>query len=232
MRTARALTVSPSIPACSVPGGGVCSWGVSACLLLGGCLLWGVSAPRGGVCSRGYLLQGGMSAPGGCLLLGVSAPGGCLLLMGCLLQGGVPGPGGVSAPGGCTWSGAPPPRGQTDAYKHITLPQTSFAGGNQVAPRSNQVVMGQRSSANDMPYPYEPDWELVDLHLFTNSWQRLFTWLFKAGLTSDSEAIKYLFISCWYIYRNKDFHKLSHISLLQGQYFCIRNKCLHKLIWG
>ena len=29
-------------------------------------------------------------------------------------------------------SSPPPPRGQTDAYKNITLPQTSFAGGNNL----------------------------------------------------------------------------------------------------
>ena len=72
--------------------GGVCSGGrgVSGpwgCLLLGGCLLCGVSAP------------------GGCLLLGVSATGGCLLqgdvcYWGCLLLGGVCSQGeGVSALG-------------------------------------------------------------------------------------------------------------------------------------
>ena len=81
MRTARALTVSPSL---------LCAGGV-------------------------YLvLGGGMSAPG---------LGRCLLQEGVyLVTGGVPGP------GGCTWSGTPP-CGQTHACKHITLPQTSFAGG-------------------------------------------------------------------------------------------------------
>ena len=78
MRTARALTVSPSM-LCSGGGGGVCS-GVSAPrgVYSGGCLLWGVSAlvgllrsgggstarggvvsaPEGGVCSRGSALGG------------------------------------------------------------------------------------------------------------------------------------------------------------------------------
>ena len=56
MRTARALTVSPSM-LCA--GGGVCSQGgVSRGVCSGGCLLWGVSAL------------------GGCLLPGGSAPGG------------------------------------------------------------------------------------------------------------------------------------------------------------
>ena len=60
----------------------------------------------GCVWSRGGVSGGGVSGPGG-----VSDPGGV-----------------VSDPGGCTWSGTPP-RGQTDACKLITLPQTSFAGG-------------------------------------------------------------------------------------------------------
>ena len=75
--------------------GGVCSGVVSA---LGECLLGGgVSAPGArGVCSRGQ----------GCLLLGVSTPRGCLLPgEGCLLWGGclllgLSAPVGVSAPRG------------------------------------------------------------------------------------------------------------------------------------
>ena len=66
---------------------------------LGGCLLWGVSAP-GGVPGPGRVYQvPGSICPRGVLwagvfvLGGVSAPCG-----GCLLQGGVPGPRG-SAPG-------------------------------------------------------------------------------------------------------------------------------------
>ena len=72
-----------------------------------------------------------------------------------LVRGGVPGPGGctwsrgvywsqgvylvwrgVPGPGGCTSRGVPgqvlplPPCGQTHACEHITLPETSFAGGN------------------------------------------------------------------------------------------------------
>ena len=53
-----------------------------------------------------------------------------------LVPGGVCSGGGIPGPGGCNWSqwgGVPgqvlPPCGQTDASKHITLPQTSFAGG-------------------------------------------------------------------------------------------------------
>ena len=69
MRTARALTVSPSMLSVFR---GVCSGGV-------GGSAWG------GVCSWGMCLLRGVSAPGGCLLPGlvsalggVSAPGGCI----------------------------------------------------------------------------------------------------------------------------------------------------------
>ena len=76
---------------------------------------------NGGVSALG-LSAPGVSAPRGVSGLvdvcsqGVSALGGLLL-------GGVPGPGGV--PGKVL-----PPCGQTHACKHITLPQTLFAGGN------------------------------------------------------------------------------------------------------
>ena len=100
MRTARALTVSPSMLAGGGGGEGVSArvgyllWGVSA--------LQGVSAP-GGLSARGGCVcsGGGASAPrgeclllGGWLLWGVSHLGG-LLPRGCLLQGGVSAPGGV-----------------------------------------------------------------------------------------------------------------------------------------
>ena len=39
--------------------------------------------------------------------------------------------GGVPGPGGCTCPGTPPPVNRmTNMCKNITLPQTSFAGGN------------------------------------------------------------------------------------------------------
>ena len=100
------------VPAARRPYAGVCFPGG------GGCLVRGVSAAGGGVCSGG-------SAPGGCLVSGrgVSAPGGvcsggCMLWGGlvlggvCLSWGGslLPGEGcllqgvcswGVSGPGGC-----------------------------------------------------------------------------------------------------------------------------------
>ena len=89
MRTARALTISPSMlctGGCPLPGGvcsgGVCSWrGLSApggCVSSGGVCSWGMSAP-GGVCSWGCVCSQG----------------------GCLPPGGVHGL-------GCTWSGTPP----------------------------------------------------------------------------------------------------------------------------
>ena len=60
--------------------------------------------------------------PRGCLPKGV-CPGVCV--WGCLPRGCLPG--GVCL-GGCLPH--PSPRGQTDAFENITLPQTSFAGGN------------------------------------------------------------------------------------------------------
>ena len=74
------------------------------CLLPGGCLLRGVSAPRGCVCSQGVcLLPGGVSAPRGCVCSwgvcsGGVLPGGCLLLGGACSWG-------VSAPGGSALGG-------------------------------------------------------------------------------------------------------------------------------
>ena len=106
-----------------VPGGvpgpeGVCSggylvWGEGCTWSWGGVCFRGVYLVPGGVCS-----SGGVPGPGRCLLLG---GGGDVCSGGCLLRG-------VSAPGGVP--GQIPPCGQTHACKHITLPQTSFAGGN------------------------------------------------------------------------------------------------------
>ena len=69
---------------------------------------------RGGVCSRG-----------------VSAPGG-VCSGGCLLPGGVCSWGGMWHPSMHWGRHAPPPWTEflTHAYGNITLPQTSFAGGN------------------------------------------------------------------------------------------------------
>ena len=86
-----------------VPGPGGCTW------------YWGV-----------YLVLGSVPGPGGGCVPG---PGGVYLV-----PGGVPGLGGCTWSGGrwCTWSGTPPPSvdRMTHAYENITLPQTSFAGGN------------------------------------------------------------------------------------------------------
>ena len=85
----------------------LCSGGL--CLVLGGCT-W-----SGGWC----LVQGGVCSGGGAWS-----------------QGGAPGPGGVCLVwGGCTWSGTPPLVDRmTHASENITLPQTSFAGGNNTMP--------------------------------------------------------------------------------------------------
>ena len=98
MRTARSLTVSPSMLCI-----GGCTWSQGVC----------VPGPGGCTCSQGgtlyggwggvYLVLGGVPGPRG----GVPGPGGV-----CLVPGGVPGPkggvpgpkGGVPGLGGCTWS--------------------------------------------------------------------------------------------------------------------------------
>ena len=72
----------------------------------------------GGVCFRGSVCSGGVSAPGGCLLLGG----------GCLLPGGVCS-GVVSALGGVASQHAlrqTPPNRMTDRCKNITLATTSL----------------------------------------------------------------------------------------------------------
>ena len=104
MRTARSLTIYPSM---------LCSGGVAG---RGGMPGPGVPVP-GDACSTGWLV-------GQCLLQGL--PG----------LGGVPGPG-VPGPGGggcgipaCTEADPPWREFFTHAAENITLPQTSFAGGN------------------------------------------------------------------------------------------------------
>ena len=125
MRTARAFTVCrnllPRGCTCLVPGG---TWsGRGTCLVLGGgctCLVWGVYLP----CPRGCTWSGGCT----CLVLG----GTCL----------VPGGGGVGVP---AWSRGvylvrylpPPVDRMTHAYENITLPQTSFEGGNKTKDSHN-----------------------------------------------------------------------------------------------
>ena len=110
MRTARTLTVSPSM----LWSGG-CTWSRGVYLVPGGVpgwgvyLVWGGVPDLGGFCSRGCTWSKGGSALGGDLVLwGVSALGSVPGPGGVSAQGGVPGPGGctwsqgVSAPGGCT----------------------------------------------------------------------------------------------------------------------------------
>ena len=100
-------------PPCTVGGGGVPA---------GGC-----TCPEG-VPTRGEYL------PRGVYLLGKGAPA-----WGCTCPGGVPAPGvylsqgmsgGVPAEGGVPAQVLPPVNRMTDMCKNITLPQTSFAGGN------------------------------------------------------------------------------------------------------
>ena len=119
------------LPACLVPGGG----GVPACLPGPGGEGVYLPGPGGFTWSRGVpAWSGGVPGPGGCTWSHGGTclvPGGCT----CLVRGGVPAwSGGCTCLvlGGCTWSGTPPPTvdRMTHAYENITLPQTSFAGGN------------------------------------------------------------------------------------------------------
>ena len=90
---------------------------VSRSIQGGGCLPWG-SLPRGRVCPVGCL-------PRGCLLMGGVCPGGCLSRGWCLSRG-------------CLLRYTPAPVNRmTDRCKNITLPQTSFAGGNKI--RKNRI---------------------------------------------------------------------------------------------
>ena len=96
MRTARVLTVSPSM-LCT----GGCTWSLGGVPGPGGVyLLWGVYLVPG-QCTWS---QGSVPGPRGVYLV----PGGCIWS-----RGGVPGPGGAPVPTGCTWSwgGVPGPRG-------------------------------------------------------------------------------------------------------------------------
>ena len=137
MRTARALTVSPSM-LCTGEG---CTWSRGVYLVPGGTWSGGCTCSWGGTWFRGcvpgprgvYLVLGGVPGP-----RGVPGPGGCTWSW----VGGVPGPGGCTwsrgvylVPGGCTWSRGylvlggvpgqvlPPVHRITDACKNITFPQ-------------------------------------------------------------------------------------------------------------
>ena len=77
----------------------------------------------GGVPARGCTCPGGYSCPGGVPTWG------CTCLGGVLAQGGVPAQGG-------TCPGTPLVSRTTDRCKNITLPQTSFAGGNKLLLRT------------------------------------------------------------------------------------------------
>ena len=71
--------------------------------------------------------------PGGYLPGGVPAQGGVYL------PGGVHLPRGVCVPAwGCTCPGTPPVNRMTERCKNITLPQTSFAGGNKPSISTNK----------------------------------------------------------------------------------------------
>ena len=115
-----------SAPGCVSARGGVCS---------GGCLLWG------GVCSGGVCSGGCMSA-WGCLLWGVSAPGGCLLWGRHLLPAGCA-PGGCLLPGGVASQHAlrqTPPCEQNDKQvQKYYLGHNFVAAGNYGFTKINRI---------------------------------------------------------------------------------------------
>ena len=145
MRTARSLTVSPSmlcVGGCTWSRGVYLVWSggylVQGVYLVGGCTWcpWfggvpgpggvpgGVPGPRGYLVLRGvYLVLGDVPGPEGVyMVLGVPGPGGCTCSRGVPGLGGVPGPGGSApGPGGCQV--LLPVNRMTDACKNITLPQ-------------------------------------------------------------------------------------------------------------
>ena len=116
MHTAHLLPVSSNMHCaggCLLPGGvctGVCT---------GGCLL------QGGICSRGW----------GCLLLGVSVPRGCLLPGGCLLLGGSAPRGGLLL-GGLLWGVSDPrgsvPEGCIPACTEADIPLVNRMTDRQI----------------------------------------------------------------------------------------------------
>ena len=113
-------------------------WGV---YLPRGVPAWGVYLPRA-VPARGYYLPGDVPARG-YLPRGCTCPGGCTCL-GVYLPGSVPAQGGVPAwgctcrrvylPGGYLPRSSPPCIQNDRQVLNITLPQTSFAGGNNGIP--------------------------------------------------------------------------------------------------
>ena len=147
MRTARLLTVSPSMHSLrGVPGPGGCVPDLGCVPGPGGCT-WseGCTWSRGGVPGLGECTWlGGFLVQGVYLVWGsVPGPRGC-----------APGLGVYLVPGGCTWSQVggpaqvlpPPVNRMIDRCKNITLPQTSFAGGNNMV---CTPPMGNRRSATD-----------------------------------------------------------------------------------
>ena len=120
------------LSACTAPGGGsTCPGGYLLGWGLGGVPVWGGCTSPGGVPARGCTCPGGVPAQEGCTCLG-----GYLPRRACTYQG-VPVRGvGVYLPRG--WgvpAQVPPPHHckQNSRCKNITLPQTSFAGGNKAS---------------------------------------------------------------------------------------------------
>ena len=124
MRTARLLPVSPSMHCsrwCTCLGDtcpeGTCPGGVVP--------TWGVYLPRGCTCPVGCTNPEGCTCQWGVIAQLVYLPMGCVPAWGLYLPGGVP------AQGVEVSDQVLPVNRMTDKCKNITLPQTSFAGGNK-----------------------------------------------------------------------------------------------------
>ena len=119
----------PYLPACTAPGG--CTWSPGG---------WGVPGLGGCTWSQG----------------GVPGRGGVYLVRGCTWSGGHTWSWGVYLVWGCTCPGgggylprySPPVNRMTNRCKNISLPQTSFAGGNN---RLLKSVINVQVSAESLP---------------------------------------------------------------------------------
>ena len=183
MRTARWLTI--------VGGGGACPGGC----LPGGCLLGGVCLPRGGV-------MWPIPSCIWCYLYAASTPTECRHLCSSLysvtqVHAGIP-------------THLPPVNRMTNRCKNITLPQTSFAGGNKWTIDANNVWKRKYNGPREVTFSLSTDgYFSVTLH--QSRVEKMPLELDNEGIGRDlrpwishsySNRIKYIvtWVSYWYSY--------------------------------